>query len=98
MTQARGIVMVLWDYYYDHKSGSLPWTVAWSGIISANIVLQTIILWMRGKDIIFDSVKAFFVIEQFDELLGGCIVYYVWEPRAFMTPPKKPLVYNKLYV
>ena len=21
--------------------------------------------------------------------LGGCSVYYVWEPRAFMTPPKK---------
>ena len=26
-------------------------------------------------------------------LLGGCTVYYVWEPRAFMTPPKNPLVY-----
>jgi hypothetical protein len=30
--------------------------------------------------------------------LGGCIVYYVWEPRAFMTPPKNPLVYEGLYV
>jgi hypothetical protein len=30
--------------------------------------------------------------------LGGCIVYYVWESRAFMTPPKKPLVYERLYV
>jgi hypothetical protein len=31
-------------------------------------------------------------------LLGGCTVYYVWEPRAFMTPPKNPLVYERLYV
>ena len=30
--------------------------------------------------------------------LGGCNVYYVWEPRAFMTPPKNPLVYERLYV
>ena len=32
------------------------------------------------------------------EILGGCTVYYVWEPRAFMTPPKNPLVYDRLYV
>ena len=25
-------------------------------------------------------------------LLGGCIVYHVWVPRAFMTRPKNPLV------
>ena len=31
-------------------------------------------------------------------LLGGCTVYYVWEPRAFMTPPKNPLIYERLYV
>ena len=30
--------------------------------------------------------------------LGGCTVYYVWEPRAFMTPPKNPIVYERLYV
>ena len=30
--------------------------------------------------------------------LGGCTVYYVEEPRAFMTPPKNPLVYERLYV
>jgi len=30
--------------------------------------------------------------------LGGCTVYYVWEPRAFMTPLKNPLVYERLYV
>ena len=30
--------------------------------------------------------------------LGGCTVYYVWESCAFMTPPKKPLVYERLYV
>jgi hypothetical protein len=30
--------------------------------------------------------------------LGGCTVYYVWEPRAFITPPKNPLVYERLYV
>ena len=29
---------------------------------------------------------------------GGCIVYYVQEPRAFMTPPKIALVYERLYV
>ena len=32
------------------------------------------------------------------ELLGGCTVYYVWESCAFMTPPKNPLVYERLYV
>ena len=31
-------------------------------------------------------------------VLGGCTVYYVWEPRAFMTPPKNPMVYERLYV
>jgi hypothetical protein len=31
-------------------------------------------------------------------ILGGCTVYYVWEPRAFMTHPKNPLVYKRLYV
>ena len=30
--------------------------------------------------------------------LGGCTVYYVWEPCVFMTPPKNPLVYERLYV
>jgi hypothetical protein len=30
--------------------------------------------------------------------LGGCNVYYVWESRAFMTPPKKALVYARLFV
>ena len=28
----------------------------------------------------------------------GCTIYYVWESHAFMTPPKKPLVYERLYV
>jgi hypothetical protein len=28
----------------------------------------------------------------------GCTEYYVWEPRAFMTPLKNPLVYERLYV
>ena len=68
MSQAKGNVLVLWDYYYQ-KSGSLPWTNAWFGSISANIVLLTIVLWMRGEDIIFDLMKPFFVIEQFDELI-----------------------------
>jgi hypothetical protein len=27
----------------------------------------------------------------------GCTVYYVWEPCAFMTPPKKPL-YTRGYM
>jgi len=31
-------------------------------------------------------------------MLGGCNVYYVWEPRVFMTPPKNPMVYERLYV
>ena len=30
--------------------------------------------------------------------LGGCTLYYVWELRAFMTPPKNPLIYEWLYV
>jgi hypothetical protein len=29
--------------------------------------------------------------------LGGCTVYYFWEPHAFVTPPKNPLVYERLY-
>ena len=28
----------------------------------------------------------------------GCTIYYVWEPRAFMIPPKNPMVYERLYV
>jgi hypothetical protein len=32
------------------------------------------------------------------ESLGDALLYYVWEPRAFMTPPKNPLVYERLYV
>ena len=28
----------------------------------------------------------------------GCTVYYVWEPRAFMTPLKNPMIYERLYV
>jgi hypothetical protein len=35
---------------------------------------------------------------KFNPSLGGCTVYYVWEPLAFMTPPKNPLVYERLYV
>ena len=30
--------------------------------------------------------------------LGGCTLHYVWEPRAFMTPSKNPIVYERLYV
>ena len=33
-----------------------------------------------------------------NQRLGGCTVHYVWEPRAFMTPPKNPLGYERLYV
>jgi hypothetical protein len=46
------------------------------------------------------SLVGFFSIfaEFLDAALGGCTVYYVWEPRAFMTPPENPLVYERLYV
>ena len=29
---------------------------------------------------------------------GGCTLHYVWESRAFMTPSKNPIVYERLYV
>lgn len=54
-----------------HKSDFSPWMNAWFGIIFANIILQPIVLWMRGNGVIFDSVKSSFVIEQFDQVDSG---------------------------
>ena len=36
------------------------------------------------------GVISTFVETQLNPTLGGCTVYYVWEPRAFMSPPKNP--------
>ena len=65
MGQARGIVLVLLDCY-DHKSNSSFWMNIWFGIISARIMLQAIVLWMRGNVVIFYEMKPLFVIKHFD--------------------------------
>jgi hypothetical protein len=49
---------------------------------------------LHAQDADIDSCVACILVVT----LGGCSVYYVWEPRAFMTPPKNPLVYERLYV
>jgi hypothetical protein len=52
-------------------------------------------VWMQEK---LESKIPFGGVYFWTQDLGGCTVYYVWESRAFITHPKKPLVYERLYV
>ena len=54
--------------------------------------------WLVQNEIDTRDYRAIEGLQMTRSLLEGCTVHYVWEPRAFINPPKKPLVYERLYV
>jgi len=53
----------------------------------------------RGALVVFLASSIVIWIWMWIYRLGGCTVYYVFlKPRAFMNPPKNPLVYERSYV
>ena len=65
-----------------------PWRILHMGKTSRNCMLS----------LLASGVRHMRSLNYLGWWLGGCTVYYVWEPRAFVTPPKNPMVYERLYV
>jgi hypothetical protein len=55
----------------------------------------------RGREGGRERERVSYIQHEYFEIvcrLRGCTVYYVWEARVFMIPPKNSMIYERLYV
>ena len=83
VSQAKGVVLVLWDWYYHSVISYLGLIYGHVLITSATVILQIIVLWMRINGVVFDSLKPLFVLGKNDKLIherehSGCIDIIHW--------------------